>query len=130
MNKEQSALQISAFAVFWMAVNAGNTRYYAKRSEAREFDDKGDPAPVEGYGVYDTTVASEYAVAVYGDMDLAHEHVPAEAPAKPESVFETENVPAGEEAFEHAPAETEQVEPDETAGVSEDRPKRKRGRRS
>jgi hypothetical protein len=80
---------------FYRATRKGETRYYTAgtRAEAFEFSEIDDPVIVMGFAVYDTTISSIYAVALYATVAEAEAHTPTPAPAKPIGVFYPEPRP-------------------------------------
>lgn len=83
---------------FYRAVNDGETRFYPQtktngknRALAQEFDTAGDPPIVMGYAVYDTSISTVYAVALYATSDEAAAHTPATPDTPPTDVFAANN---------------------------------------
>jgi len=77
-----NSIMTTTFTKFYKATGLDSEiRYYAATPEmrvlAREYDKAGDPPQVAGYGVYDTTVSTEYAVAIYDTAENAGAHPPA-----------------------------------------------------
>lgn len=56
------------------------------KEAARKFG--GDYTAVAGYGVYDTTVSTAYAVMLCATRKEAEDYTPVEAPKPPEAMFE------------------------------------------
>jgi hypothetical protein len=82
-------IKITEFANFFKATANGETRYYATRKEAMNFDP--GAVFVRGYGVYDTTVAGSYAVEVYPTKKQAEAHEPASAMKAPTSAVDDDD---------------------------------------
>lgn len=66
----------TGFSHFYKAERDNETRYFpangsANRSEAMAFDGKHDPVRVGGFAVYDTSVSTEYAVALFVEFSEA-----------------------------------------------------------
>lgn len=86
---------ITPFTDFYRATKDGETRYYpgtgsSNRSAAMEFDAKGAPPRVNGYGVYDTNISTEYAVAIYASQDEAKSHKMSKPKPAPSTAIDTE----------------------------------------
>ena len=88
-----SKTMVTEFAEFWRWSKNGEFFYYPANSDANrlaaiEHDDKADPVRVSGFGVYDTTRSTEYAVAVYPSESDAHKHKGSAAPTAPTRVID------------------------------------------
>ena len=113
--EKKSSTMVTAFASFYRAVNGGETRYYPNTPTSRllAIDYMGGSLPpvVGGFGVYDTTISSDYAVALYTDVNDANAHAGAPAPNLPTSIFEEEPTADDVEDFlDDALDEDEEVE--------------------
>lgn len=70
---------VTDFAQFYKTTGTeGDVRYYptggaGQRQTARNFDAVGDPPIIGGFGLYDTSQSSAYAVGVYASRDEAVE---------------------------------------------------------
>lgn len=87
----KSPILVTEHSEFLRASKGSEHRYYPPtaqnaRAEAMAFDDHGDFAPVMGFGVYDTTVSTSYAVALYATKAEADSHKPT-LPEKPTGLF-------------------------------------------
>lgn len=79
-------IKVTDFAEFWKATVAGETRYYATREPAMDCDPQA--SKVKGFAVYDTTVATSYAVELYPTKTQAQDHQPAKAMEPPLSAVD------------------------------------------
>jgi hypothetical protein len=110
---------VTEFAQFYRAINAqAETRYYPhtanSRTVARQFDAQEDPPVVSGYGAYDTSVSTEYAVALYATKEEAEAHEVVSPPKVAESIFDETPV----EEADMPPADPDDEEtPEEPAPV-------------
>lgn len=88
---------------FYRAQSGDETRYFAvsKKAAAQAFDHLSDPPIVMGFAVYDSTVSTIYAVALYATLAEAEAHEASPAPMAPASVF-----PAAETTPEPEPEPT------------------------
>lgn len=105
---------VTPFAKFYKTDGAEGVRYFAetKREEAHKYaTGTALPPLIQGFGVFDTTVSTEYAVAVYGNEADADAHNAVEAPAPAKAM--------SEEAPADPSPETEVPEPFETAEDAE-----------
>lgn len=91
---------------FYKAVNGEEIRYYAKSKKAAaiDFDQKGDPVIVMGFAVYDSTVSTIFAVALYATAADAEAHKAIPAPLAPASVFNASEAPNDAEPAPEASA--------------------------
>lgn len=85
-------LRVTEHSRFLVCRAPGETRYYAdtptNKVAARDLDERGDPVAIQGFGVYDTSISTTYAVAVYGSKAEALTHMASDAPEPAESVFD------------------------------------------
>lgn len=75
----ENTIMITDFAQFYRAVNSeGSARFYPNTSNLRnaalDWDAAGDPPVVSGFAVYDTSISTEYAVAIYATKLEAEQH--------------------------------------------------------
>lgn len=82
-------IRVTDFAEFWKAQADGETRYYATRDVAMAFDPKA--TKVKGFAVYDTTVATSYAVEVCPTKKQAQDYVPANVMKAPTSAVDDDD---------------------------------------
>lgn len=100
--KKQStgkAKMITGLAMFYRCNGADGYRYYPapqSRTAAIDYNGRSIPPTVNGFGVYDTTVSTEYAVAIYPSAEEAEQHSAEPAPEAPKSIFHGEDEPAPE----------------------------------
>lgn len=105
---------VTPFAKFYKTLGAEGVRYFAetKREKANEYATGASLPPlIQGFGVFDTTVSTEYAVAVYGSEAEAKAHDAVEAPAPATAM--------SEEAPAEPTPEPEAPEPFETTEDAE-----------
>ncbi len=87
-------LRVTPHGEFYRAIDKDEVeRFFAApdantRELARAADANGDPVTVKGFAVYDTTVATEYAIALYPTNEQAKAHKPAEPAELPTGIFE------------------------------------------
>jgi hypothetical protein len=98
MSKAKNSLLVTPFSQFYRAVNGEETRYFptatdASKPAARAFDAKNDLTIIGGFAVYDTTIGTGYAVALYATAEEAAKHKPSDAPKAPEHAVEPEPMP-------------------------------------
>ena len=90
----KSTILVTGFESFYRATGKdGDTRYFAVGSigtklAASEFDKNDDTVTVKGFAVYDTTVSTEYAVALYATQKEADDHKAQAAPKTPTSAID------------------------------------------
>lgn len=98
MTKSAKSTVVTEFSQFYRATADGETRYYpangvGPRDASRAFDP--NAVLMGGFGVYDTTLATEWAIAVYGDKQAALAHKAAEPAPAPVDAFEDAPAPEG-----------------------------------
>jgi hypothetical protein len=90
-NATKNATMVTEFSDFYRSMGPEGMRYYAatgsNRTAAIEYHN-GMPDNVKGFAVYDTTISSDYAVALYADKESAELHTPSEPPHAPEEAVE------------------------------------------
>ena len=90
----KSTILVTGFEHFYRATNKdGQTRYFAAgaagtKLAASTFDKDDDTVSVKGFAVYDTTVSTEYAVALYATQKEADDHKAQSAPKTPTSAID------------------------------------------
>jgi hypothetical protein len=101
---EESSKIVTNHGEFYRSTKGDETRFYAVRNRetAIQFADGGDATIVMGFAVYDTTISSTYAVALYATLAEAEAHQPTPAPTAPEGVFNAEK-PAAQPFGKKAP---------------------------
>jgi len=82
---------------FYRVLKGDEIRYYPAnatnaKADACAFDENGDFDIVRGFAVYDTTVSTSFAVALYATKAEAEAYEPAPVPAKPTGIFQTPGV--------------------------------------
>lgn len=102
-----NSLMVTDLAKFYRAFDGDETRFYPESAKKQALDFANDfPPVIQGFGVYDTTVATDYAVAVYPSKEEAEMHTAAEAPTAPETAFSAvDDAHASDCATHNAPAE-------------------------
>lgn len=91
------SLLVTTHTEFLRAKKDGKIRFYPAnaqnaRADAIAYDDNSDFTPVFGFGVYDSTVSTSYAVALYATLAEAEAHKPTPPPAPASGLFKTPGV--------------------------------------
>ncbi len=83
----ENSLIVTEHGEFYRAIKDDESRYFApsKREQAFGFDAGGNPVLITGFAVYDTTVSTSYAVALYATFAEAKAHQPVPAATVQES---------------------------------------------
>lgn len=108
---KKSTILVTGLESFYRATSKdGETRYFAIGSigtklAASEFDKNDDTVTVKGFAVYDTTVSTEYAVALYPTQKEADDHKAKAAPKTPTTAIEDDDETHASDCSQHnAPA--------------------------
>lgn len=93
----KTTIIVTDHAEFLRAVRGDEIRYFPSngvnaRVEAAAYDEDRDYDNVRGFGVYDTTISTSYAVALYATKAEAEAHEPAPVPAKPLGIFKSPGI--------------------------------------
>lgn len=97
----KSSIVVSAHGEFLHAVSDGVSRYYppSQKSEAIAAASEKVVVRTTGFAVFDTTVSTIYAVALYPSAAEAEAHKPASPAPAPKNIYE-----------DHQPSETDEKE--------------------
>ena len=91
----KASLITTEHSTFYKVQCDGKERFYPrnlKNAATAEFDD-GLSVKVMGFAVFDTTVSTEYAVALYGSKTEAEEHTAVPPAPTPETIFDDYTAP-------------------------------------
>lgn len=122
-------LKTTEHAQFYRATFADGTEAFFpqadsnSRAAARDADEKSDPPIVAGFAVYDTTISTVYAVALYPTKTQAQSHIAATPPLAPEAVFDdTSEAPTASLTGLRDKAATGKIKPPSSDAESMDMP--------
>lgn len=86
---------VTPHSSFYRAKSGDETRYFPctntngkNKANAKAFDDGGDPPIVMGFAVFDTAIATAYAVEIYPTAEQAATHTPSTPAPPPADVYD------------------------------------------